>query len=145
MRWHHLAFQSISSHYSSCKQQIPRNSCLSAAPYCLFTLNENLQTRSTVSLYASTCNNTGWLRAHVEITQSHYCSSFSIFIWPLGLSCGKWGSVPWSGLKTGLLHWENGVLALNHQGSPALFPSCIPWFHTSIEHNIQFNSLLFLS
>ena len=37
-----------------------------------------------------------------------------------GLSCGMWDLVSGPGNKPGPLHWEHGVLALDHQGSPKI-------------------------
>ena len=35
-----------------------------------------------------------------------------------GLSCSMWDLAPWPGIELQPLHWEHGVLAIDHQGSP---------------------------
>ena len=40
------------------------------------------------------------------------------------LSCSMWDLVPWPGSEPGPLHWELGVLAVDHQGRPYYFNSC---------------------
>ena len=34
-----------------------------------------------------------------------------------GLSCSMWDLAPWPGIELQPLHWEHGVLAIDHQGS----------------------------